>query len=186
MSHPDDQKRGADTEKSAALRSADEKRVAEDKAAHPPTEEHAAQQRASEAQSRAENRATKAREKRLALLRSAAHRLAALQGYAQVEQFLLQVGEIDDAIIMYKNCRDFSSVVRLVSEHRKDLLLKTHLEIGEQLKSEGDHSLAEYHYVKAAEMSAAEKAADSYSSVKVKNPHSEESERWILGAHFLK
>jgi len=27
--------------------------------------------------------------------------------------------------------------------------------------------------------------ADSYSNVKVKNPHSEESERWILGALFI-
>ena len=50
---------------------------------------------------------------------------------------LLQVGEIDNAIMRNRRCRDFSAVIRLVSKYRPNWLLTMHLTLGQQLESEG-------------------------------------------------
>jgi len=88
------------------------------------------------------------KEKKLACLQRA-QQLALAHDYAQAEQLLLQVGESDKAITMYKKCRDFSAVIRLVSKYRPDRLQQTHLALGQQLESEGNYHLAEHHYVEA-------------------------------------
>jgi len=90
------------------------------------------------------------REKKLACIRQA-QQLAAASDFAKAEALLLQVGEIDNAIMMYKKCHDFSAVIRLVSQYRTPWLLQTHLALARQLESEGDLALAEHHYVEAKE-----------------------------------
>ena len=81
-----------------------------------------------------------------------AQQLAAACDFAQAEELFLQAGEIDAAIMMYKERHDFGAVIRLVSTYRTPWLLKTHLALARQLKSEGNDPLAEHHYVEAQKL----------------------------------
>eukprot|EP00760_Papus_ankaliazontas_P035970 PhM_4_TR811/c0_g1_i1/m.62923/K19676/IFT172; intraflagellar transport protein 172 len=84
-----------------------------------------------------------------------AQQLEAVGDYSRAEHLLVNVGEVDRAISMYKQARDFTSVIRLVTEHRHEWLLKTHLALAQQLEKEGNYKQAEHHYVQAKEWAKA-------------------------------
>ena len=108
------------------------------------------EKRVAEAKAAQENGAPLTKEYKITCIRQA-QQLAAACDFAKAEDLFCQVGEIDNAIMMYKKCRDYNAVIRLVSKHRPQWLLKMHLSLGQQLESEGDYARAETHYVEAKE-----------------------------------
>jgi intraflagellar transport protein 172 len=71
------------------------------------------------------------------------------------EKLYLAVKEKDLAINMYKKHRRYDDMVRLVSEHRSDLLKETHQFLAQTLEMEGSLREAEHHYVEAQEWHSA-------------------------------
>lgn len=71
--------------------------------------------------------------------------------FKEAERLYLTVKEPDLAINMYKKNRQYDQMIRLVTEHRKDLLIETHLHLAHQFETEGNFKLAEQHYIKAKE-----------------------------------
>jgi len=64
---------------------------------------------------------------------------------------LLQVDLVDEAIGMYKQAKQYDSMVRLVAQYRRQLLQSTHEHLAKQLEGEGDLRAAERHYVEGGQ-----------------------------------
>ncbi len=73
----------------------------------------------------------------------------------EAEKLYLAVREKDLAINMYKKHRRFDDMIRLVQEHRPDLLKETHQFLAQTLEMEGSLREAEHHYVEAQEWHSA-------------------------------
>jgi intraflagellar transport protein 172 len=73
----------------------------------------------------------------------------------EAEKLYLAVREKDLAINMYKKHRRFDDMIRLVQEHRPDLLKETHQFLAQTLEMEGALREAEHHYVEAQEWHSA-------------------------------
>lgn len=71
------------------------------------------------------------------------------------EKLYLAVKEKDLAINMYKKHRRYDDMVRLVQEHRADLLKETHQFLAQTLEMDGSLREAEHHYVEAQEWHSA-------------------------------
>jgi intraflagellar transport protein 172 len=71
------------------------------------------------------------------------------------EKLYLAVKEKDLAINMYKKHRRYDDMIRLVQEHRSDLLKETHQFLAQTLEMEGSLREAEHHYVEAQEWHSA-------------------------------
>lgn len=86
---------------------------------------------------------------------SQAQRVESLGKLREAEKLYLTVKERDLAINMYKKHRRFDDMVRLVQEHRPDLLKETHQFLAQTLEMEGSLRDAENHYVEAQEWQSA-------------------------------
>ena len=84
-----------------------------------------------------------------------AQKLEAKGRLKEAEKLYLSVKEKDLAINMYKKHRRFEDMVRLVQEHRPDLLKETHQFLAQTLEMEGSLRDAEHHYVEAQEWHSA-------------------------------
>ena len=84
-----------------------------------------------------------------------AQKLEAEGRFSQAEKFYLTVKEKDLAINMYKKHKKFDDMIRLVQEHRPDLLKETHQFLAQTLEMETKYSEAERHYVEAQEWHSA-------------------------------
>lgn len=73
----------------------------------------------------------------------------------EAEKLYMAVREKDLAINMYKKHRRFDDMIRLVQEHRPDLLKETHQFLAQTLEMEGSLREAEHHYVEAQEWHSA-------------------------------
>eukprot|EP00792_Barthelona_sp_PAP020_P008682 TRINITY_DN3240_c0_g1_i1.p1 TRINITY_DN3240_c0_g1~~TRINITY_DN3240_c0_g1_i1.p1 ORF type:complete len:1781 (+),score=508.40 TRINITY_DN3240_c0_g1_i1:25-5343(+) len=80
---------------------------------------------------------------------STAGQLAEKRQFIDAERLYLYAQQPDLAISMYRTVEDFDSMVRLVEEHRPDLLQKTHLHLAEHLEKESRYKEAEKHYIGA-------------------------------------
>lgn len=65
----------------------------------------------------------------------------------EAEKVFLLVKEPDMAINMYKNRRDYDSMIRLVTVYHNDLLEETHVFLAKGLESEGNYKQAEHHFI---------------------------------------
>ncbi|POI27903.1 hypothetical protein CIB84_008347, partial [Bambusicola thoracicus] len=74
--------------------------------------------------------------------------------YKEAERLYITVDEPDLAITMYKKCKMYDEMVRLVAKYHKDLLSDTHLHLGKELEVEGRLQEAEYHYLQAKDWKA--------------------------------
>uniref|UniRef100_A0A8C4VU35 Intraflagellar transport protein 172 homolog n=1 Tax=Gopherus evgoodei TaxID=1825980 RepID=A0A8C4VU35_9SAUR len=74
--------------------------------------------------------------------------------YKEAERLYITVEEPDLAITMYKKCKMYDEMIRLVAKYHKDLLSDTHLHLGKELATEGRLQEAEYHYLEAKEWKA--------------------------------
>lgn len=84
-----------------------------------------------------------------------AQKLEAKGRLKEAEKLYLSVKEKDLAINMYKKHRRFDDMVRLVQDHRPDLLKETHQFLAQTLEMEGSLKDAEHHYVEAQEWHSA-------------------------------
>jgi len=84
-----------------------------------------------------------------------AQRLEGLGKFREAEKLYLTVKEKDLAINMYKKHRHFEDMIRLVQDHRPDLLKETHQFLAQTLEIEGSLRDAERHYVEAQEWHSA-------------------------------
>jgi len=84
-----------------------------------------------------------------------AQKLEAQGHFREAEKLYLTVKERDLAINMYKKHRRFDDMIRLVQEHRPDLLKETHQFLAQTLEMEGSLRDAEQHYVEAQEWHSA-------------------------------
>jgi len=84
-----------------------------------------------------------------------AQKLEAKGRLKEAEKLYLSVKEKDLAINMYKKHRRFDDMVRLVQDHRPDLLKETHQFLAQTLEMEGSLRDAEHHYVEAQEWHSA-------------------------------
>lgn len=84
-----------------------------------------------------------------------AQKLEAQGRFREAEKLYLTVKEKDLAINMYKKHRRFDDMVRLVQEHRPDLLKETHQFLAQTLEMEGSLRDAERHYIDAQEWHSA-------------------------------
>jgi intraflagellar transport protein 172 len=84
-----------------------------------------------------------------------AQKLEAKGSMKEAEKLYLAVQEKDLAINMYKKHRRFDDMVRLVQDHRPDLLKETHQFLAQTLEMEGSLKDAEHHYVEAQEWHSA-------------------------------
>jgi len=84
-----------------------------------------------------------------------AQKLEAQGRFREAEKLYLTVKERDLAINMYKKHRRFDDMVRLVQEHRPDLLKETHQFLAQTLEMEGSLRDAERHYIDAQEWHSA-------------------------------
>nr|XP_020664000.1 intraflagellar transport protein 172 homolog [Pogona vitticeps] len=75
--------------------------------------------------------------------------------YKEAERLYITVDEPDLAITMYKKCRMYDEMIRLLAKYHKDLLSDTHLHLGKELEAEGRLPEAEYHYLEAKDWKAA-------------------------------
>lgn len=75
--------------------------------------------------------------------------------FREAEKLYLAVQEKDLAINMYKKHRRFDDMVRLVQQHRPDLLKETHQFLGQSFEIEGNLKDAEHHYVEGNEWQSA-------------------------------
>lgn len=71
--------------------------------------------------------------------------------YREAEKLYITANEKDLAINMYKRHRRFDDMIRLVKEHRVDLLKETHQFLAQTLEIEGSLKDAELHYIEAQE-----------------------------------
>jgi len=74
-------------------------------------------------------------------------RLEAQGKLKEAEKLYIMVKEPDLAINMYKKNKHYDQMIRLVSQHRKDLLSETYLHLAQQLEAENKFTEAERHYV---------------------------------------
>ncbi|XP_043365854.1 intraflagellar transport protein 172 homolog isoform X3 [Dermochelys coriacea] len=74
--------------------------------------------------------------------------------YKEAERLYITVEEPDLAITMYKKCKMYDEMIRLVAKYHKDLLSDTHLHLGKELETEGRLQEAEYHYLEAKDWKA--------------------------------
>ena len=86
---------------------------------------------------------------------SQAQKLESKGSMKEAEKLYLAVKEKDLAINMYKKHRRFDDMVRLVQDHRPDLLKETHQFLAQTLEMEGSLKDAEHHYVEAQEWHSA-------------------------------
>ena len=86
---------------------------------------------------------------------SQAQKLEQQGKFREAEKLYITVKEKDLAINMYKRNRRFDDMVRLVQEHRPDLLKETHQFLAQTLEMEGSLREAEHHYVEAQEWHSA-------------------------------
>ncbi|KAI9137410.1 hypothetical protein BKA69DRAFT_1032603 [Paraphysoderma sedebokerense] len=75
--------------------------------------------------------------------------------FKEAEKLYLAIDEPDLAINMYKNAKQYDSMIRLVAVYHKDLLVETHLFLAKTLESESNFKLAERHYVEGKEWKSA-------------------------------
>ena len=75
--------------------------------------------------------------------------------FREAEKLYLAVKEKDLAINMYKKHRRFEDMIRLVQQHRPDLLKETHQFLGQSFEIEGNLKEAEHHYVEGNEWQSA-------------------------------
>lgn len=75
--------------------------------------------------------------------------------FKEAERLYLTVKERDLAINMYKKHKRFDDMIRLVQEHRPDLLKETHQFLAQTLEMDGSLRDAEQHYVEAGEWHSA-------------------------------
>ncbi|XP_042302841.1 LOW QUALITY PROTEIN: intraflagellar transport protein 172 homolog [Sceloporus undulatus] len=75
--------------------------------------------------------------------------------YKEAERLYITVDEPDLAITMYKKCKKYEEMLRLLARYHKDLLGNTHLHLGKELEAEGRLQEAEYHYLEAKDWKAA-------------------------------
>ncbi|KAL7987120.1 hypothetical protein Chor_006039, partial [Crotalus horridus] len=75
--------------------------------------------------------------------------------YKEAERLYITVDEPDLAITMYKNCKMYDEMIRLLAKYHKDLLSDTHLHLGKELEADGHLQEAEYHYLEAKDWKAA-------------------------------
>ncbi|KAM3856962.1 intraflagellar transport protein 172 homolog [Vipera latastei] len=75
--------------------------------------------------------------------------------YKEAERLYITVDEPDLAITMYKNCKMYDEMIRLLAKYHKDLLSDTHLHLGKELEADGNLQEAEYHYLEAKDWKAA-------------------------------
>ncbi|XP_053239953.1 intraflagellar transport protein 172 homolog isoform X3 [Podarcis raffonei] len=74
--------------------------------------------------------------------------------YKEAERLFITVDEPDLAITMYKKCKMYDEMIRLLGKYHKDLLSDTHLHLGKELEAEGRLQEAEYHYLEAKDWKA--------------------------------
>eukprot|EP01041_Mallomonas_annulata_P001132 gene1132-2194_t len=86
---------------------------------------------------------------------SQAQRLEQDGKFKEAERLYLTVKEKDLAINMYKKHKRFDDMIRLVQEHRPDLLKETHQFLAQTLEMDGSLREAEHHYVEAGEWHSA-------------------------------
>ena len=84
-----------------------------------------------------------------------AQKLESKGSMKEAEKLYLAVKENDLAINMYKKHRRFEDMVRLVRDHRPDLLKETHQFLAQTLEMEGSLKDAEHHYVESQEWHSA-------------------------------
>ena len=71
------------------------------------------------------------------------------------EKIYVLIGKVDQAINMYKKCRDYDSMIRLVATYRKGHLKQTHLHLAKQLENDGEYKSAERHYCEGGDWEGA-------------------------------
>eukprot|EP01138_Halocafeteria_seosinensis_P002138 gb/GECG01002188.1/.p1 GENE.gb/GECG01002188.1/~~gb/GECG01002188.1/.p1 ORF type:complete len:1780 (+),score=281.74 gb/GECG01002188.1/:1-5340(+) len=71
------------------------------------------------------------------------------------EQLYILIGQVDQAINMYKKCRDYDSMIRLVAAHRRAHLKQTHLHLARQLEQDGEFKSAERHFCEGGDWEGA-------------------------------
>ncbi|CAK9199445.1 unnamed protein product [Sphagnum troendelagicum] len=67
--------------------------------------------------------------------------------YKDAEKLYIKAQEHDLAIDMYRKAHLFNHMIRLIANHRQDLLFETHIHLAQQLESEGSLWDAEQHYL---------------------------------------
>eukprot|EP01060_Flectonema_neradi_P010067 TRINITY_DN17208_c0_g1_i3.p1 TRINITY_DN17208_c0_g1~~TRINITY_DN17208_c0_g1_i3.p1 ORF type:complete len:1741 (+),score=384.31 TRINITY_DN17208_c0_g1_i3:134-5356(+) len=73
-----------------------------------------------------------------------------LQGkFKEAEMLYRKIPELDLAIHMYKKAKKYDDMIRLVAQHRVELLSKTHLNLAQHFEKEGNYKKAEHHYIQA-------------------------------------
>lgn len=67
------------------------------------------------------------------------------------ESLYLLCGQSDKAISMYKDAKQYESMIKLVGKHHPDLLVDTHKHLAKELEHDKFYSKAELHYLQAGE-----------------------------------
>eukprot|EP00597_Dinobryon_sp_UTEXLB2267_P013909 CAMPEP_0170126096 /NCGR_PEP_ID=MMETSP0020_2-20130122/19456_1 /TAXON_ID=98059 /ORGANISM="Dinobryon sp., Strain UTEXLB2267" /LENGTH=1612 /DNA_ID=CAMNT_0010358929 /DNA_START=619 /DNA_END=5457 /DNA_ORIENTATION=- len=84
-----------------------------------------------------------------------AQKLEAKGSLKEAEKLYLAVHEKDLVVNMYKKHRRFDDMVRIVQEHRPEMLKETHQFLAQTMEMEGSLKEAEHHYVEAQEWHSA-------------------------------
>ncbi|KAK4337394.1 hypothetical protein RND71_043341 [Anisodus tanguticus] len=71
------------------------------------------------------------------------------------EKIYLLCDQADKAISMYKDAKQYDSMIRLVSQYYPDLLIETHRHLAKDLEKDKLYSKAELHYISANEWKSA-------------------------------
>ena len=67
--------------------------------------------------------------------------------YTDAEKLYVKIKEPDLAINMYKKCKRYDDMIRLVKKHHQDLLATTHIHLARELETDQQHAQAEHHFV---------------------------------------
>lgn len=76
-----------------------------------------------------------------------AESLEAKSRYVDAEKLYVKINEPDLAINMYKKCKRYDDMIRLVKKHHPDLLATTHIHLARELEADQQHAQAEHHFV---------------------------------------
>ncbi|XP_041986670.1 intraflagellar transport protein 172 homolog [Aricia agestis] len=73
----------------------------------------------------------------------------------KAEQIYVGLGDVDEAISMYKEAKQYDSMLRLVAAHRSALLEATRKHVAQALQASGDLRAAENYYIQAGDWKSA-------------------------------
>lgn len=67
--------------------------------------------------------------------------------YRDAEQLYVAANLIDAAIEMYRSIKNYDQLIRLVTTHQPDQLIRYHMDIARQLQMDGNRKAAEKHFI---------------------------------------